>query len=355
MPVLDGAFIMAHATTFDSSVDRRHTAVVVAGVTVLALALTGLAYYKWLGSWSRIAMVSSTGIWKTPADGLTAGGIFRGMAYYFSRVWIALVYGIVIGATVRALVSTTWIAAMFASGATARRQVTGGLVGAPLMLCSCCVTPIFTGVYERGGRLGSSLSLMLASPGLNPAALILTFLLFPLKMSLARLAAALVVALLLPVALERLFPGAAVAPTARDAAGTDGLPRDFTDFAVRFVKSLVYLTLITVPMIAVGVLLSGLVLPATAHFQGSGAFVALLAVAAVATLVALPTFFEIPLALMLLQMGLPGAATAILVAGPIVNTPSLLVLGRKTSPRLAASLAAGVWVTAAVAGIAVSF
>jgi len=49
------------------------------------------------------------------------------------------------------------------------------LAGAPLMLCSCCVAPIFTGVYERSARLGPSLGLMLAAPALNPAALILTF------------------------------------------------------------------------------------------------------------------------------------------------------------------------------------
>jgi hypothetical protein len=45
---------------------------------------------------------------------------------------------------------------------------------------------------------------------------------------------------------------------------------------------------------------------------------------------------------------------AVVVAGPIVNLPSLLVLGRETSPRLAASLAAAVWGVASVAGIFLS-
>jgi uncharacterized membrane protein YraQ (UPF0718 family) len=116
----------------------------------------------------------------------------------------------------------------------------------------------------------------------------------------------------------------------------------------------VYLTLITVPMIVVGVLISALILPAAASVHGTGVLIAVLAVAAIATLVALPTFFEIPLALLLLQMGLPGAAAAMLFAGPIVNMPSLLVLGRRTGPKLAASLAAGVWGIAILAGLAAS-
>lgn len=345
---------MANARTLDVALDRRNTAVIVAGATVLALAVIGLAYYKWLGSWQRISTVSAAGVWKTPADGLTAGGVFGGTTYYFSRIWIALTYGIVIGAAVRALVSPRWIAAMFAKGAMTRRQVTGGLVGAPLMLCSCCVTPIFTGVYERGARLGASLSMMLASPGLNPAALTLTFLLFPLKLSLARLVAALVAAFALPALLERLFPAVAIAP-ARASNVADDLPRDFPDFARRFLKSLAYLTLITVPMIVAGVLLSALILPAAAKVQGTGAIVAVLAIATIATLIALPTFFEIPLGLMLLHMGFPGAAAAILVAGPIINMPSLFILGRKTGIKVSASLAAGIWAIAAVAGLTVTF
>ncbi len=38
------------------------------------------------------------------------------------------------------------------------------------MLCSCCVPPIVTSVYEQGARLGSALAVMLAAPGLNLAA-----------------------------------------------------------------------------------------------------------------------------------------------------------------------------------------
>jgi len=77
-------------------------------------------------------------------------------------------------------------------------------------------------------------------------------------------------------------------------------------------------------------------------------------VAAIAVLVALPTFFEIPLAMVLLNLGAPGAAAAMLFAGPIVNLPSLFVLARETHARLAVSLAAGIWLLAVGVGLALS-
>ncbi len=331
---------------------QRRTSTLVTGLLVLILALAGLFYYKWLGSWEKVQGIRAQGAWTASADGLTTGGVLKGSAFYFGKVWIALVFGIVIGAAIRALVSPRWIGRFLAEGGTARRQLAGGLAGAPLMLCSCCVTPVFTGLYERGARLGSALSLMLASPGLNPAALLLTFLLFPLDLALGRLCAGLVAVFLLPALLERLFQNIKVAP-AKLAGPDDEAPRDFGDFLLRFGKSLAYLTLITVPMIAAGVGLSALILPAAASLSHAGSLVALLSIAAIAVVIALPTFFEIPLALAFVSAGLPGVAVAVLFAGPIVNFPSLFVLGRETNWKVPAALAAGVWLLAVAAGLVV--
>ena len=74
--------------------------------------------------------------------------------------------------------------------------------------------------------------------------------------------------------------------------------------------------------------------------------------ALVATLAALPTFFEIPIGLVLLSLGAPpGVVTAFVIAGPVVNLPSLLVLGREAGPRVAFALGAGVWVVSTAAGL----
>jgi uncharacterized membrane protein YraQ (UPF0718 family) len=68
--------------------------------------------------------------------------------------------------------------------------------------------------------------------------------------------------------------------------------------------------------------------------------------------VALPTFFEIAIAVLMVSLHVPlPVVVAFIVAGPIVNLPSLLVLTRETSPRLAIAVAAGVWLVAAASGI----
>ncbi len=332
-------------------IGQRRT-MAIAGLIIFLTALAGLFYYKWTASYKKVDSVRISG-WTGKADDLTTTGVLKSTVNYFGRVWPALVFGILIGAAVRALLSPTWVATMLGQGGAARRQLMGGLAGTPLMLCSCCVTPIFTGIYERGARLGSALAVMLASPGLNLAALLLTFIVFPLNMSLARLGASLAAVFILPAILERIF-GSSLKPVKLSAEAADEGPKTAREFAWRFVKNVGYLTVVTVPLIAAGVLLSSLILPASLKMSSGGAVMPLLLISAISVLVALPTFFEIPLALLLMQMGSPAAATAMLVAGPIVNLPSLFVLGRETNWKVPTGLAAGVWLLAVAAG-AVTF
>jgi uncharacterized membrane protein YraQ (UPF0718 family) len=80
--------------------------------------------------------------------------------------------------------------------------------------------------------------------------------------------------------------------------------------------------------------------------------VTIVLVALVGVPLALPTFGEIPLALLLLAAGAPtGAAAALLIAGPSVNLPSLLSLGKATSWRVALATAATVFGTAVAVGL----
>jgi len=323
---------------------------VVAGSLILCGALGGLFYYKWGGALRTLAKVRGAGVWSGTADALTSGGTFAQGLFYFHRIWIALVYGLLVGAAVCAFVSPRRIAALLSSGPPLRRQVAGGLAGAPLMLCSCCVTPIFQSVYEQGARLGSALSLMLASPGLNPAALLLTFILFPAPLALARLGAALLVVFGLPSLLERGAGTSLVVPIGAGTLAAEP-PSSGGDVLLRYLRALGYLALRTIPLVVVGVAISSVIVPVFANFSKAGAAIVVLVVATGAVLAALPTFFEIPLALVFLKLGLPGAAVALLIAGPIVNLPSLLILARETRPRVALGLALGVWTLAVGAGL----
>jgi len=198
----------------------------VAGFVLLLVVLCGLVYYKWGGAIRTVSGVRELGRWSGTADGLTTGGVLRATLFYFRRIWIALVYGLLIGAAVRAFVPPRRVAALLGWGGPVRRQVAAGLAGTPLMLCSCCITPIFQSVYERGARLGSALAVMLASPGLNPAALVLTAILFPPSLAVARIAAVLVAVFGLAPLIERTVGAGLVVADGRFAPlAADDSPR----------------------------------------------------------------------------------------------------------------------------------
>jgi hypothetical protein len=235
-----------------------------------------------------------------------------------------------------------------------RSQAIAGLAGAPLMLCSCCVAPIFTGVYERSARLGPSLALMLAAPALNPAALILTFMLFDYKVAMVRLGAAITAVLFTGMIADKLL-GKTIVSCDKDDWQAAARPTDF----VHFLRACARVAVRLVPMIIIGVLLSMVIaqfVPAGTYNSNVSKFLAIMVVAAIAVPLALPTFFEIPLALILLGSGAPGgAAVALLIAGPSVNLPSLFTITRSTNWKVAAVVAASIWVLAVASGILASY
>src|SRR5438552_1131245 len=87
----------------------------------------------------------------------SAIGAFERSVNYFSLIWPALTFGILIASAVRAFVSPQWFAKLI-GGKSMKTQLVAGLAGAPLMLCSCCVSPIFASVAETSARLGPALA-----------------------------------------------------------------------------------------------------------------------------------------------------------------------------------------------------
>lgn len=319
------------------------------GLVLLATVLGALFYYKWGGSLRAVEGARASGKLAIAPGAILDGGALATTLVYFGKIWPALTYGVLVGAAVRAALPASAVR-RFLGGGGARPTLAGALVGAPLMLCSCCVTPVFTGLRRGGARLASSLAVMLASPGLNPAAIVLTFALLPPRVGVVRVVAALVVVLGLTAAIGRLFEPASGAACMVENVQVEA---NAEPLLVRFAREVLRLAAITVPLLVVGVLLSGLVLPRVVALSGAGLAVAVAATALVGTLAALPTFFEIPIALVLLSLGAPQeVVVAFVIAGPIVNLPSLLVLGREAGPRVAVALGAGVWLVATLAGFA---
>jgi hypothetical protein len=193
---------------------------------------------------------------------------------------------------------------------------------------------------------------MLAAPGLNVAALALTFVLVPARFGLVRIGAALVLVFGAAALLGRLYEGHRRARGESEACPVPAEePLTTQNVFSRWLRSIGEMTLATVPLVVVGVAMSSMLGGGVGYFAGKGAVVAVLGVTLLATLVALPTFLEIPIALTLFAVGAPGPALGVLIAGPIVNLPSLFVLARETSVHVSISLFLAVWLVASASGI----
>ncbi len=333
-------------------------------ILVVTLAVFGALFaYKWSAAYRAVIKTQSAGVYQPRAEVIPTSGLpllMEGGARtfnYLAAVWPALVFGVLIAGLVRAFVSPKEVARLLGSG-LARQQIAGGVAAMPLMLCSCCIAPVFSSVRARGAGLGPSLAIMLGSPSLNVAALALTFLLFPIGVALARVGLAVFAVFLMPLIVERWTAGATAPPAAdreSELPAAGGIPAVIG----LWLKSAAAVAASTIPLILLGVFASSLIGRWAAH-PGAGhpgahqaiAGWSIVVIALGATLVAFPTFLEIPFALMLGASGFPqGAVVAVLFAGPAINLPSLFTLARVSSKRVALLVFLGVWITATLAGL----
>ena len=324
--------------------------------TLLLIIVGALLVYKGTAALAVIDKVQNTGAFQErvnvvpiPGNPTQVNVVARSINYLLV-IWPALLFGILIGGAVRVLDPPRWLGQALGRGPIGS-YLAGGLAGAPLMLCSCCVAPVFSGVYERSSRLGPSVTLMLAAPSLNPAALILTFMLFDQRIALTRLAVASVAVFFTGILVEQLFSSRRINFQRRNEEPTGPV-------LTSFLRACVQMALRTVPLVAIGVFVSmafALWLPLGALSSESGQVLAIIAVALIGLPLAMPTFFEIPLALVLLSAGAPdGAAVAMLIAGPAINLPSLFTIARSTNWQVAAAVALTIFTLAVAAGLMVS-
>jgi uncharacterized membrane protein YraQ (UPF0718 family) len=276
---------------------------------------------------------------------------FSNTLAYLKIIWPALLFGLLISAAARTSLSRTRLRSIF-RGTAVREQIVAALSGAPLMLCSCCVAPIFPTIYQRTRKLAPALATTLASPSLNPAALILSFALFPLRIAGARLIMALLLVLFGSVAVAKVSDTQVPmfeAESEQEESTWRGL---LSSYGI----SLLHVAWRTIPLILLGIWASISIMRHLPLHLGGKPGSDVLAVAVIAlfsALITLPSLFEIPLALSILAAGGPiGGAIAVLFAGPATNMSALLVIGRYSNWKVAVLTAATIWGLAVAGGLA---
>ncbi len=77
--------------------------------------------------------------------------------------------------------------------------------GAVLAVCSCTILPIFAGIRKRGAGLGPATTFLFAGPAINIAAIFLTFSVLGVKIGLARVVAAIGLSVLVGLTMALIF------------------------------------------------------------------------------------------------------------------------------------------------------
>ncbi len=307
-------------------------------------------------------------------------GINELLEYLSAHVLTCLVPAFFIAGGIAAVVSTGAVLKYF--GPRAPKHLAYGVAsvsGAILAVCSCTVLPLFAGIHKKGAGLGPAVTFLFSGPAVNILAIVLTARKMGWELGLARAIGAVTFSIVIGLLMAFIFKKEEQANSSDDDgmfAGEEGKPVGhllaffgtlvaillFGTAAIPFwskiaiifsllsflavvltqwydgdevkdwlVETWKFVKLIF-PILLVGVFIAG-VLKAVIPEQwisvsvGGNGLSANLVASVIGALMYFSTLTEVPIVKALLDMGMgKGPALALLLAGPSLSLPNMLVV-----------------------------
>lgn len=282
-----------------------------------------------------------------------------------------------------------------------RAYMVAALSGTVLAVCSCSVLPMFAGIRKKGAGLGPAMAFLVSGPAINVLALTLTATDLGIDVAIVRLVSAIILALVIAVIVALLF--------ARYEKNTDaskmfakeegelGVRQQAIIFtllilmlvfgvyrpwitapfglvlglylfvtitqsqATRWLREIGWLAKKILPLFVMGILIAGVldfvlrvewVQPYLSGTHFSHYFIAAL----MSALMYFTTLTEIPIVQSLMNLGMgKGPAMTLLLAGPTVSIPNMLVIGKVLGFKKTATYIVLLIVFSAFMGMVASF
>jgi uncharacterized membrane protein YraQ (UPF0718 family) len=266
--------------------------------------------------------------------------------------------GFIVAGLVQAFVPARGLG-LFRGRSRLSEALRGIVLGIPLPICTCGVTPIYHTLVRRGVPAAAAISFLIATPEIGIDSFFLSFRLLGWEITLLRLAMAFAVALFSSLILAGLYrevlPGDGLpAEPLKDESAARSFPEKLRQAAR---SSFVDLVDHVGVWLVLGLLLAAVIEPYLdpGWFSGlpPGLDVVLLALAGLPVYVCASG--ATPLAAALLAKGVsPGAILAFLITGPATNVTTLGVLSRLHGLRRAIALPATVFALSVLGGLAVN-
>jgi uncharacterized membrane protein YraQ (UPF0718 family) len=331
---------------------------------------------------------------------LLGGGIKALTEYLSVHVLACLVPAFFIAGGISAFISTAAVLKYF--GPSAKKILSysvASVSGAILAVCSCTVLPLFGAIYKRGAGLGPAVTFLYAAPAINILAVVYSARLLGYDLGVARAIIAIVFSIVLGLAMAWLYrkeeagkktqafvlpqdsPGAK-SPIQQlvfigtllgiliFAAASNWIMTALMLVALGYVlwrwfsrgeikhwltETLRYVRLI-LPWLLGGVFIAGvltIIIPedVIATFVGDNSLLSNFTASFVGMLMYFATLTEVPIVKALMDLGMAkGPALALLLAGPALSLPNLLVIRKIMGTKKALTYSALVVILSTFAG-----
>lgn len=249
--------------------------------------------------------------------------------------------------------------------------------GSVLAVCSCTILPLFAGIRRRGAGLGPAITFLFSGPAINIAAVFLTISVLGLKIGLARIIAAVLLAILVGLSMQFIFKekvdeggvfinedkgnnykkslvlffmlsmvgvlvvnGLVISPILKYSliAFLSILTFALAGFGFKKETNKEWLletwkfTKLLLPILFIGVFVAGFIMPfipeeLIVKLVGSNSLIANLVASIFGAFMYFSTLTEVPILQALIAKGMnQGPALALLLSGPSLSLPNLLVI-----------------------------
>ncbi len=339
--------------------ENRSEGVRPAWILLAVVAVTGLAYVKWLPYWDRAftaaahhsigRSILTGGAAQPPAPSWEAAKAYA--LAYGNAIWKAMVLGLLLGSGVQALLPPDWIARRLGRAGLGG-VAAGTALSLPGMMCTCCAAPVVVGLRRGRASAGAAMAFWLGNTVLNPATLVFMGFVLGWRWTALRVLLGVPMVFGLGRLADRLTSPreAEAAEAAMSASLAQVRPGPFR----RWLAILGRMTLQLVPEYVVLVLLLGAarawLFPAVGPEIGNSLWwIAVFAV--VGALFVIPTAGEVPIIQAMLAAGVgAGPLGALLMTLAPISLPSMAMVSRSFPPRVLAAVTVAVVLFGLVGG-----
>jgi uncharacterized membrane protein YraQ (UPF0718 family) len=272
-----------------------------------------------------------------------------------------MAFGLVIGASLLTLIGMIPVRG---HGNGFVNTLLGVAVGTPLGVCVNCAAPVAKGMHDGGARLETTLATMFSSPTLNIVILTMLFSIFPLYLTVIKLALTLTFILILVPLLSRwafreeraqTYDDAVCAIPANPAPASESLIAAVRGASVLLARNLGYVVIRTVPLMLLAGFLGAVVanvLPLNELVDFEPGLLSVAVVALIGIFLPVPVAFDIVVVAVLISAGAPMVySMTLLFTLGIFSIYPFFIVWTSISKRVAVVLTAVLVVLGVVGGV----